>query len=74
MVARAVFVLACGTAIFAAAKRPAGQTDALFEFHSNPWLNLHHLLWARGERAAQPEICHRDTEAQRLSPSVRRPA
>ena len=54
MVARALFVLACGAVIFAAAERPAGQTDALFEFHSNPWLNLHHFLCAQGQRAAPP--------------------
>lgn len=36
------------------AARPAPQADALFEFHSNPWLNLHHILWARGEPATPP--------------------
>ena len=48
MVARAALLLACVAAIVAA------QADALFEFHSNPWLNLHHILWAHGERAALP--------------------
>ena len=54
MVARAALLLACVAAIVAAPERPAAQGDALFEFHSNPWLNLHHILWAHGERAAPP--------------------
>jgi hypothetical protein len=54
MVARAAVLLACAAAIVAASARPAAQAGALFEFHSNPWLNLHHILWARGERAAPP--------------------
>jgi hypothetical protein len=32
----------------------AAQSNALFEFHSNPWLNLHHILWAQGQRAGPP--------------------
>jgi hypothetical protein len=47
-------LLVCAAAIVAAAVRPAGQAEALFDFHSNPWMNLHHILWARGERAAPP--------------------
>jgi hypothetical protein len=47
-------LLACAAAIVAAPARQAAQADVLFEFHSNPWLNLHHILWARGERAASP--------------------
>lgn len=56
MLGRSALVLACAVAILAApaqAQAPA-QANALFEFHSNPWLNLHHILWARGERAAPP--------------------
>ena len=32
-------VLACAAAVIGMAARPAPQADALFEFHSNPWLN-----------------------------------
>src|SRR5206468_10649516 len=55
VLARPGLLLACAAAIVAAAVRPAAQAEALFEFHSNPWLNLHHILWARGERAAPPD-------------------
>ena len=34
--------------------RPIGQADAFFSFHSNAWLNLHHILWSRGEGAPLP--------------------
>jgi hypothetical protein len=54
MLVRAAALLACAAAIVGAAGRPARQANALFEFHSNPWLNLHHILWARGERATPP--------------------
>ena len=54
MVARAALLLACVAAVFVAPDQPAAQAGALFEFHSNPWLNLHHILWAHGERAAPP--------------------
>lgn len=37
-----------------AQERPSSQTDALFSFHSNPWLNLHHILWSKGEGAPLP--------------------
>jgi len=30
------------------------RADALFSFHSNAWLNLHHILWSRGEGAPLP--------------------
>jgi len=30
------------------------QADALFSFHSNAWLNLHHILWSKGEGAPLP--------------------
>jgi hypothetical protein len=30
------------------------QTDALFSFHSNDWLNLHHILWSKGAGAPLP--------------------
>jgi hypothetical protein len=54
MLARFALVLACAVAIFVPSARAAAQAGTLFEFHSNPWLNLHHILWARGERAALP--------------------
>ena len=44
------FLLACA-ALAAPSAQLAAQTDALFDFHSNPWLNLHHILWARGTPA-----------------------
>jgi hypothetical protein len=45
-------LLACVIAI--ALGRPIAQTDALFSFHSNAWLNLHHVLWSKGEGAPMP--------------------
>jgi hypothetical protein len=54
MFARSALALTCAATILAVPARAAIQVDALFEFHSNPWLNLHHILWARGERAAPP--------------------
>ena len=30
------------------------QTDKLFSFHSNAWMNLHHILWSRGEGVSLP--------------------
>jgi hypothetical protein len=54
MPGRPSLVLACAAAIIGMAARPAPQADALFEFHSNPWLNLHHILWARGEPVTLP--------------------
>src|SRR5262245_29351336 len=54
MFARPGLLFASAAAIVAAAVCPAAQPEALFEFHSNPWLNLHHILWARGEPAAPP--------------------
>ncbi len=54
MLARPALLLACVAAIVATPARSTAQADALFEFHSNSWLNLHHILWARGERAAPP--------------------
>jgi hypothetical protein len=30
------------------------QADTLFSFHSNAWMNLHHILWSRGEGAPLP--------------------
>jgi hypothetical protein len=55
MVVRTVLALACAAALLATATRARAQADALFDFHSNPWLNLHHILWARGEQAPLPE-------------------
>ena len=47
-------VLGILIAIAAAQGRPLAQSDALFGFHSNPWLNLHHILWSKGEGAPLP--------------------
>ena len=33
---------------------PIAQADALFSFHSNAWLNPHHILWSKGEGALLP--------------------
>ncbi len=41
-------------AIAIAQGRPIAQADALFSFHSNAWLNLHHILWSKGEGAPLP--------------------
>lgn len=49
---RFAVLLACAIAI--AQGRPLAQADALFSFHSNAWLNLHHILWSRGEGAPLP--------------------
>ena len=46
-----VFVAA---AIAVAHARPIAQADALFSFHSNPWLNLHHILCLKGNGAPLP--------------------
>jgi hypothetical protein len=54
MDARRALLLACAVAILAPQARPTAQTGPLFEFHSNAWLNLHHLLWARSERVTLP--------------------
>src|SRR5688500_16545498 len=53
MLARTALLLACLAAIVAA-PRAAAPPEGLFEFRSSPWLNLHHLLWARGERVPPP--------------------
>jgi len=45
-------LLACAIAV--AQGSPMAQADALFSFHSNAWLNLHHILWSRGEGAPLP--------------------
>ena len=49
---RLAVLLACAIAI--AQGRPTAHADALFSFHSNAWLNLHHILWSRGEGAPLP--------------------
>jgi hypothetical protein len=54
MLARLALVLACATVILVEPAPAAVQADALFEFHSNPWLNLHHILWAQGKPAELP--------------------
>jgi hypothetical protein len=45
-------LLACAIAMVQG--RPLAQADALFSFHSNAWLNLHHILWSKGEGAPLP--------------------
>jgi hypothetical protein len=45
-------VLAVAMAIVQA--HPIAQADALFSFHSSAWLNLHHILWSKGEGAPLP--------------------
>src|SRR5437870_9149144 len=45
-------LLACAIAV--AQGRPMARSDALFSFHSNAWMNLHHILWSRGEGAPLP--------------------
>ena len=52
MTGRLAVLLAC-TIVFAH-PRLSAQADALFSFHSNPWLNLHHILWSKGEGAPLP--------------------
>lgn len=42
--------------------RLLAQADTLFSFHSNAWMNLHHILWSKGEGAPLP--AHMD-EAER---------
>jgi len=49
---RFAVLLACAIAV--AQARPMAQADAFFSFHSNAWLNLHHILWSRGEGAPLP--------------------
>ena len=51
---RIVRFLASILAVATFSVRPAAQSEALFDFHSNPWLNLHHILWAKGEGAPLP--------------------
>ena len=48
---RSAVLLAAALAI--AARRPIAA-DALFSFHSNAWLNLHHILWSKGVGAPLP--------------------
>jgi hypothetical protein len=52
MTRRYSVVLACAIAF--AQARPMAQADGFFSFHSNPWLNLHHILWSRGDGAPLP--------------------
>jgi hypothetical protein len=49
---RFAVLLVFATAI--AQGRPLAQADALFAFHSNAWLNLHHILWSRGDGTPLP--------------------
>jgi hypothetical protein len=49
---RFTVLLACAIAI--AQRGPTAQTDALFSFHTNSWLNLHHILWSKGDGAPLP--------------------
>jgi hypothetical protein len=50
---RTSLLLACWLAA-GSVSRAADGADALFDFHSNPWMNLHHILWARGEGIELP--------------------
>src|SRR5712691_6142399 len=45
-------LLACAIGITQG--RPMAQTDTVFSFHSNARLNLHHILWSKGEGAPLP--------------------
>ena len=56
MARRFAILVACTIAI---AQEPISQTVALFSFHSNPWLNLHHILWFKGEGAPCRLICRK---------------
>jgi len=49
---RFAVLMLCATAI--AQGRLLAQADALFSFHSNAWLNLHHILWSKGDGAPLP--------------------
>ena len=51
---RAVLFLAFTLMVSTVPVRSTAQLHALFAFHSNPWLNLHHILLAKGEGAAVP--------------------
>src|SRR5262249_61626188 len=44
-----------GSLIAIAPGRLDAQTDVFFSFHSNPWMNLHHILWSKGEGASLPD-------------------
>ena len=46
--------LALASVIAIATVRPAAQTNALFSFHSNPWLNLHHFARASARGGPVP--------------------
>jgi hypothetical protein len=58
---RYAVLLTCAFAI--AQVRPLAQADALFAFHSNAWLNLHHILWSRGDGAPLPADMPEDERA-----------
>jgi hypothetical protein len=45
-------LLVCAIAILPG--RLMAQADPLYSFHSNSWMNLHHILWSRGEGAPLP--------------------
>jgi hypothetical protein len=57
------FAILVACAIVIAPHRPLAQADALFSFHSNPWINLHHILWSKGEGAALPAAMSDDDRA-----------
>lgn len=42
------------SALTIATMRPAAQSSALFAFHSNPWLNLHHFVRASARGGPAP--------------------
>ena len=48
------FAVLLAAAIALMQGRPIAQADAFFSFHSNAWLNLHHILLSKGEGAPLP--------------------
>lgn len=50
--------------------RPAAQTNALFTFHSDPWLNLHHFarVSARSPRSLATALLSTDRRSAHISP------
>jgi hypothetical protein len=50
---RCLFLL-LASVVAIAAMRPAAQSNALFAFHSNPWLNVHHFARASARGGPTP--------------------
>ena len=59
---RLFVLLACAIAIVP--ERPTAQADALFAFHSNPWLNLHHFVRASARGGPAPTGLSEDDSRQ----------